>query len=199
MAAVVMPMIRHGKIILYTGCMTSGKTSSMLTDIQRYKIAKKKCIIIKWSGDDRFTKQDVVISHSGLSVSDVECKNITSVKLDELVKSGALIEYDVVGIDEGQFFDNIDNVAIALSAAGCIVLISALNGTSDRKLFGNIYKLFPYLTSCVWKNAICMDCGSEYGCYSYTTVQHQGAILVGGSDIYKALCKTCYEAKYGNP
>ncbi len=186
--------IRHGKIVLYTGCMTSGKTSSMLTDIQRYKIAKKNCIIIKWTGDTRFGEDSVVVSHSGLRVSDVECKNLTSPMLDELTDSGMLDKYDIIGIDEGQFFENIDKVAITLSSRGVQVLVSALNGTSDRKLFGNIYKLFPYLTNCVWKNAICMECGSEQACYSYTSVAHDGDVLVGGTDIYKALCRVCYDA-----
>jgi thymidine kinase len=123
----------------------------------------------------------------------IECRAVTSDILDKLVADRSLLSYDVIGIDEGQFFCNIDQVAIALSNHGVQVLISALNGTFDRKLFGNIYKLFPYLTSCVWKNAICVECGSEYGCYSYTSVKHDGDILIGGTDIYKALCRVCYD------
>lgn len=185
---------RHGKIILYTGCMTSGKTSSMLTDMQRYFIAKKRCLIIKWDGDNRFGEGATsVVSHSGLTSKDIECRAVTSAVLNKLTSEGSLYGYDVIGIDEGQFFDNIDRVAIDLSNHGVQVLISALNGTFDRKLFGNIYKLFPYLTSCIWKNAICVECGSEYGCYSYTAVKHDGDILIGGTDIYKALCRVCYD------
>jgi thymidine kinase len=43
-------------------------------------------------------------------------------------------EYDVVGIDEGQFFPDLLPFAEAVANAGKIVVISALDGTFQRKV-----------------------------------------------------------------
>ena len=43
-------------------------------------------------------------------------------------------EYDVIGIDEGQFFPDLIAFAEAAANAGKIVIIAALDGTFQRKV-----------------------------------------------------------------
>lgn len=52
-------------------------------------------------------------------------------------------KYDVVGIDEGQFFEDIVEIAEELANRGVVVIIAALDSTFQRKPFGNIINLVP--------------------------------------------------------
>ena len=39
---------------LFIGPMFSGKTTTLLSRLERYKIGGKKCIVIKYDQDDRY-------------------------------------------------------------------------------------------------------------------------------------------------
>ena len=51
------------------------------------------------------------------------------------------LQHDVVAIDEGQFFPDVAVVAEELANAGVVVIVAALDGTFQRKPFGNILEL----------------------------------------------------------
>jgi thymidine kinase len=51
--------------------------------------------------------------------------------------------YDVIGVDEGQFFQEIVEFCELLANQGKTVVVSALDGTFERKPFGNIINLIP--------------------------------------------------------
>lgn len=53
------------------------------------------------------------------------------------------INYDVIAIDEGQFFPDIVNFSEELANRGKVVVIAALDGTFQRKPFGSILDLVP--------------------------------------------------------
>ena len=46
-----------------------------------------------------------------------------------------LDNFDVIGIDEGQFFPDIVSFADSMATAGKIVIVAALDGTFQRKVF----------------------------------------------------------------
>jgi thymidine kinase len=79
--------------------MFSGKTTELIRRLKRYQIAKYKCLIVKYANDDRYSENDIV-SHDQQSLAAVSARQIRD------FKSKAL-EYDVVGIDEGQFVSSI--------------------------------------------------------------------------------------------
>jgi len=51
--------------------------------------------------------------------------------------------YDVIGVDEGQFFSEIVEFCEMMANRSKIVVVSALDGTFERKPFGNIINLIP--------------------------------------------------------
>jgi thymidine kinase len=79
--------------------MFSGKTTELIRRLRRYQIAKYKCLIAKYANDDRYSESDIV-SHDQQSLAAVSARQITDIKFKAL-------EYDVVGIDEGQFVSSI--------------------------------------------------------------------------------------------
>jgi thymidine kinase len=84
------------------GPMFSGKTTELIRRLKRYQIAKYKCLIVKYANDDRYSESDVV-SHDQQSLAAVSARQIANFCYKAL-------EYDVVGIDEGQFVSSIRSI-----------------------------------------------------------------------------------------
>ena len=90
--------INSGWIEVICGGMFSGKTEELLRRIRRAKIANLSTIIFKPHIDTRYSKNKIV-SHNNNSMDSVIIK-----KTKDLFDIGN--KYDVVGIDEAQFFDS---------------------------------------------------------------------------------------------
>ena len=89
--------INSGWIEVICGGMFSGKTEELLRRIRRAKIANLSTIIFKPHIDTRYSKNKIV-SHNNNSMDSVIIK-----KTKDLFDIGN--KFDVVGIDEAQFFD----------------------------------------------------------------------------------------------
>jgi len=96
-----MNVIKHGHVgwvEVIAGSMFSGKSEELIRRLRRVQIAKQKVQIFKPTIDARYS-QGHIVSHSEQRI---ESRNVTS--SEELL---AAVEPDteVIGIDEGQFFD----------------------------------------------------------------------------------------------
>ena len=89
---------QHGWIEVVTGSMFSGKSEELIRRLRRAQIAKRKVQIFKPKLDSRYG-DDHIISHSDMRIASV---NLSSSR-DLLAQ--VLADTEVVGIDEGQFFD----------------------------------------------------------------------------------------------
>ena len=65
-------MNKLGHIELILGPMFSGKSSEMLRKIRRYEHARKKCFIINYLNDNRYSQEDVASTHDKYLSSYVE-------------------------------------------------------------------------------------------------------------------------------
>ena len=72
-----------------------------------------------------------------------------------------------------------------------IVIISALDGTFERKPFGQIPMLVPLADEVTKLNAICMECGEDAP-FTHRIVKSKEVELVGWKEFYKPLCRSCY-------
>src|SRR5499427_5083618 len=102
--------VAAGWIEVIAGSMFSGKSEELIRRLRRAKIARQKVQVFKPEIDSRFS-DDHIVSHSEMRH---ESANTRSAR--ELL---ARVEPDteVVGIDEGQFFDN-ELVAVVNELAG---------------------------------------------------------------------------------
>lgn len=88
---------KQGRIEVVCGSMFSGKTEELIRRLKRAIFAKQKVVIFKPSIDIRYSEADVV-SHDHNSISSTPVSSPKSIlKLAQ--------NFDVVGIDEAQFFD----------------------------------------------------------------------------------------------
>lgn len=77
----------------------------------------------------------------------------------EQAKDKAIL-YDVVAIDEGQFYPDIVEFCEELANMGIIVMVAALDGTFQRKGFGNILNLLPVAEKVTKLTAVCVYCSN---------------------------------------
>jgi len=89
-----------GKIEIIYGPMFSGKSSELIRKVKRYTHAKKKCLIINFAHDNRYSSEPTVSTHDMVMMK--------AHKVSDLTQLNHIYEhYDVIAIDEGQFFPNV--------------------------------------------------------------------------------------------
>ena len=90
---------QRGRIELIMGPMFAGKSTELLRRIKRQEISGKTCLSIKFAADTRYS-QECISTHDRQVHHAVACSKLAEV--GELWR-----EFEVVGIDEGQFFEDI--------------------------------------------------------------------------------------------
>ena len=98
----------------------------------------------------------------------------------------------VVGIDEGQFFDAaLVDIVNELANSGKRVIVAGL----DQDYTGRPFEPMPQLL-CIAEyitkiHAICVKCGSTAN-FTQRTVESDARVEVGASDKYEARCRKCF-------
>ena len=119
---------RQGRIEVVCGSMFSGKTEELIRRIKRATFARQRVVIFKPQIDTRYSEEEVV-SHDRNSVMSVPLS--TSAEILDYLSSHATskdgYDFDVVGIDEAQFF-GMDLVAVCnqLANNGVRVIIAEI-------------------------------------------------------------------------
>jgi thymidine kinase len=179
-----------GWIEVITGSMFSGKSEELIRRLRRAQIAKRKVQIFKPQLDGRYS-DDHIISHSDMRIASV---NLSSSR-DLLAQ--VLADTEVVGIDEGQFFDaELPAVCSTLADQGKRVIVAGL----DQDYLGKPFEPMPQLLSIaeyITKTlAICMVCGSPAN-HTQRLVASSERVLVGAQGTYEARCRHCFDPTLG--
>ena len=166
--------------------MFSGKSEELIRRITRYHLARVPTQTFKPALDDRYSTTEVV-SHSHLST---EAQPVTdSQELLRAVEDRTV----VVGIDEGQFFDEgLTDVVMSLAAAGKRVIVAGL----DLDYLGRPFEPIPSLmlrSEYVTKSlAVCHRCGGP-GLFTQRVVESDELVVLGATGAYEARCRRCYD------
>ena len=168
----------EGEIWLVIGPMYSGKTTTLFDYLKQF--ADKKCILLKYALDNRYGDGEVVVSHDLVKHKALCVKRLVDIELD----------YDVICIDEGQFFPDIVNFCEKYAALGKKVIVSALSGDYNREPFPNISNLISKAEHIIHKRAICAC--SNNASFSFRLTEEREVVLLGGTDKYKPVCRACF-------
>ena len=177
---------QHGWIEVITGSMFSGKSEELIRRLRRAQIARQKVQTFKPLVDDRFS-EDHIVSHSDMRIGS-QC-----VKTSADLICGVDEDTEVVGIDEGQFFDaGLPAACAALAKQGKRVIVAGL----DQDYLGKPFEPMPELLAIaeyVTKTlAICMVCGGPAN-FTQRLVPSTERVLVGASGTYEARCRHCFD------
>jgi thymidine kinase len=178
---------QHGWIEVITGSMFSGKSEELIRRLRRAQIARQKVQIFKPIIDNRYSEGHIV-SHSDMRI---ESENVRS--SDELV-ARVHDDTEVVGIDEGQFFDHgLPAACNMLADRGKRVIVAGL----DQDYLGRPFEPMPqllaiaeYITKTL---AICVVCGGPAN-HTQRLVASSDRVLVGAGGMYEARCRHCFDA-----
>ena len=134
--------------------MFSGKSTELIRRLQRFRIAQYECLIVKYANDTRYTKEEAISTHDRQMVP-----AISSTRLNDLKNMRTRLDaYEVIGIDEGQFFPDVVEFSEEMADLGKTVIIAALDGTYQRKGFPNVLELVPLAEHVIKLTAVCMIC-----------------------------------------
>ena len=181
-----------GWVEVIVGSMFSGKSEELIRRIKRANIARQKVQVFKPKIDNRYSAEEIA-SHSGLKHLSIP---VSSAKeMLDCVKP----ETQVIGIDEGQFFDmELVDAANLLANRGLRVIVAGL----DQDYTGNPFEPMPQLLSIAEfitkTHAICVKCGGTAN-YSQRTVASDSRVEVGASDKYEARCRKCFVPHADSP
>lgn len=178
--------IHPGWVEVIVGCMFSGKTEELIKQLKRAQYGKQKIQVFKPQIDDRYSEDHVASHNQTMFPSKV-------VKTSFEILSNIDKNTQVVGIDEGQFFDeDLVEVVTALANAGKRVLVAGLDTDWKGRPFGNIPHIMAVAEVVRKQHAICMVCG-EPASRTQRLVAAQGDILVGSTEAYEARCRTHFD------
>ncbi|ELP93037.1 thymidine kinase, cytosolic, putative [Entamoeba invadens IP1] len=176
-----------GSIQLIMGPMFSGKTTELIRLIKRFTVSKKRTVILKYTKDVRYGEVNEAVSHD-----QEKWEAIPTMELMPCVKEA--LHYDVIGIDEGQFFPDLLEFSELMADYGKRVIIAALDGTFQRKVFGQITDIVPLCESVRKLRAVCVFCGNKAS-FSMRTTEEESVEVIGGAEKYCAVCRKCYHDK----
>ena len=168
--------------VIGSGAMYAGKTREFIKRIDELKWAKKKKLIVKPMLDDRYG-ESCVVSHNGDNVTAINIK--CPLEILDLIKRDS---YDVVAIDEAQFFDKeIVQVIKDLRDKGLLVLITGLNTTAEGKPFGPMPEILCIADNITILYGVCAVCGKP-ATKTFALFDKDQDIVVGGQGKYEPRC-----------
>jgi len=177
---------KRGSIEVIAGSMFSGKTEELIRRLKRARIAGLKVEIFKPSLDTRYST-NLVVSHDENSISSTPVDNVSMILL-------LTSNVDVVGIDEAQFFDDgLADVCNKLASKGIRVVVAGLDMDYSGKPFGPMPAMMATAEYVTKVHAICVECGNLAN-YSYRIAEDTNVVLLGERDVYKPLCRRCYNS-----
>ncbi len=174
-----------GWIEVISGVMFSGKSEELIRRLRRAQIARQKVQIFKPTVDSRYA-DDHIVSHSEMRIPSRAVR--TSRELLDLVEG----DTEVVGIDEGQFFDqDLPAVVNTIANRGKRVIVAGLDQDYLGKPFEPMPQLLAIAEYITKTHAICMKCGQPAN-YSQRTFESEERVAVGAGGMYEARCRKCF-------
>src|SRR5882672_3787646 len=164
-----------GWIEIITGSMFSGKSEELIRRLRRAQIARQQVQIFKPAIDLRYSDQHI-ISHSEMKIASQLVKSANE------ILAAVEIDTNVVGIDEGQFFDpDLVRVANVLADQGKRVIVAGL----DMDYLGRPFEPMPLLLAVAEDitktRAICVRCGSP-ATYTQRLIASRERVVVGAAE-----------------
>lgn len=178
--------IMKNEFVIFTGPMFGGKTTKLLSAIDRYKYQGRKILAFKPKIDNRYHKENITTHWGGHS----SAINVTSGAAisREAIESFGNKNSGVIAVDEAFMIPGAGSHLVELFKKGYTILVSSLQISSDFTPYEEMQIMMPYATKVEVCPAICTQCNAD----AYYTEKVGGRsdheIEVGGSELYHPRC-----------
>ena len=180
-------LLHFGSIEVICGSMFSGKTEELIRRVNKAKFAKLKTIVFKPKIDIRHDEKKVVTHNSNA---------INSIAVQSALEILKFVEdFDVVAIDEAQFFSTeILEVCKMIANNNKRVILAGLDMDFQGNPFGIMPQLLAIAEHVTKVHAVCSDCGKMAN-HSFRFSNNKELIEIGQKNEYKPLCRSCFKKK----
>lgn len=173
-----------GLIEVICGSMFSGKTEELIRRIKKAEHSKYKTIVFKPKIDSR-SHGDYILTHNNKRHDAFTVSNENTI----LEKSK---KYNVIGIDEAQFFSNLlVDTCNKLANKGKRVIVAGLDMDFRGKPFGPMPNLMATAEFVSKLHAVCNQTG-EMANYTNRKSKDKRKIKIGDDNEYEALCRASF-------
>lgn len=178
--------------------MYANKTTRLVEELNTLDTLDKQVLFINYLGhDDRKT----AVNDGYLSSHNAHCKlseNIAKHVTSSL--NGINVDaYDVIGIDEGQFFDDLyDTVRSWVIDHSKIVIVVSLDADSDMRPFGQAHDLecICMQSNIIRLSAFCAHCVKQGklipASFTKCLVKKTSQSMIADDQYYQAVCFDCF-------
>lgn len=176
---------RHGHVEVIVGSMFSGKTEELIRLLKRAQYARQEIQAFKPRIDDRYSA-DHVASH--------DRSLFPSMMIEHAAEIYRHLRPDtqVIGIDEGQFFDDeLIDVVNDLAHRGLRVIVAGLDTDWKGDPFHPMPELMSIAEIVKKLHAVCVVCGGTAS-RTQRLVKSSESILIGDASQYESRCRQCF-------
>jgi len=175
------------KIIGYFGSMYSGKTSFLLSYLDRCKWRNKNIKAFKPNIDQRYSN-DCICTHLGYKTSAINVSSGQSIL--NYVSYDPYVE--IIFIDEFFMIPGAAKASIELFKSGKSIVIASLDLDSNFNPFPEASAIMPYCTEIHKLFAICSKCDKDAQ-FTQAIADKDNNISVGGKEKYEPRCFEHYD------
>jgi thymidine kinase len=164
--------------------MFSGKTTELLKQAKKYSHIKK-VLLINYLEDNRYSTTEV-------KTHDLYSVNIPTIFTSNLMDNleNCKSNYDVICINEAQFFDNLRNFIESLLNHSKILYVSGLDGDFKQQPFGQILDIIPLCNTVSKLSAFCKICNNgKLAHFTKRTINSDEQKLIGSGEYYTPVCR----------
>lgn len=191
--------LESGYLEIILGGMYAGKTSRLVEIYKQCKFCNISVTVINHSIDTRYD-DELLSTHDKIMIPCIKTDTLIKLLSDnssealvsEALVSKALVS-EVILINEGQFFPDLEEFVTILLSKGKKIYVCGLDGDFERKKFGQILDLIPLCDKVTKLTSLCSICkNGTPGIFSKRITEETQQTVVG-SDNYIPVCRKCYE------
>ena len=164
-----------GELHIIMGPMFCGKSNQLLIEIEKYSFTDIPICVVNHTLDIRY---------GSIGISTHNGKTHEGYKVTDLAELFDLPKYKssrVVFIDECNFYKNLrQHILTMVETDNKVIFAAGLNGTFDRKPFGEFFDIIPLANKITHLQSVCIDCKDNVtpGLFSQQLDIADGSIII---------------------
>jgi thymidine kinase len=185
--------------------MFSGKSTRLVEIYKQCKFCNIPVIVINHSFDNRYDNE-LMSTHDQVKIPCIKTEKLLDLWCEDNIDLEANIEMIprvkdkllvissvVILINEGQFFEDIEEFVKKMLENRKKIYVCGLDGDFQRKKFGKIVDLIPLCDKVIKLSSLCGLCkNGTLGIFSKRITSEKEQTVIG-SDNYIPVCRNCYE------
>ena len=177
------------EFVVFVGPMFGGKTTKLLSAVDRYRHQGREIFAFKPKIDQRYARESIT-THWGGKLKARLVNKADDIWTILLMNNVAPSSKPVIAIDEAFMLSGAGEVLPRLFRWGATVIVSTLQISSDGTAYPEVSGFMPYATKIEVCPAVCTleGCGADAYYTEKTGGRSDHGIEVGGAEMYQPRC-----------